>query len=367
VPDIEFLPDEGGEYRPDLRPRTPRDRRRLAVGALGAAVFLTAVVVAVVVGNGAKPIPKARPAANPSVAPAEQTSTLALPVSVAFGPASVDVLSVGNRVYSLTPTLIGMAGRDGGAAVVRAAPLGLSAPIGYGELVADLDHRLLWVVDIGGNAIASYDMDHLDPVSSSVSRYPINGAVAMDEQLWFTTDRGLYTAVAGPGAPRLVPHTRHALWSIAADRTLHRLLVVTQTTPARLIAISTYGPVAAVTLPLSDVTSIAYPNGALWLAGMSATGPQLLLVDPPKLRVRGDSPVIAQVGSRPRIVGAFENKLLVRGGDDGRSLYCLDGYSGAVKQRWTVPLGAVTLNETGLLVDAEAGIEELNARACLAA
>jgi hypothetical protein len=364
--DIEFLPDEG-ENPADVRPRTPRDRRRFAVRGLGAAAFLAAVVVAVVVGNGGKPIPTSRPAAPPTVAPAEQTSTLALPVSVAFGPASVDVLAVGNRVYSLTPTLIGMAGRDGGAAVVRPAPLGLSAPIGHGELVADLDHRLLWVVDIGGNAIGSYDMDRLDPLSSSVSRYPINGAVAMDEQLWFTTDHGLYTAVAGPGAPRLVPQTRRGLWAIAADRTLHRLLVVTETTPARVIAVTTYGPAAAVTLPISDVTSIAYPEGALWLAGMSAAGPQLLLVDPPKLRVRGDSPVIAQVGSRPRIVGAFQNRLLVRGDPGGHSLYCLDGYSGAVKQRWTVPLGAVTLNETGLLVDAASGIEEINASACLTA
>ena len=366
MPDIEFLPDEG-EYPADVPPRPPRDRRRVAVLALGAAALLSAVVVAVVVTNGSKPIPKAQSAATPTVAPVEQTSTLTLPVSIAFGPASVDVLAVGNRVYSLTPTLIGMAGRDGGAAVVRPAPLGLSAPIGHGELVADVDHGLLWVVDIGGNAIGAYDMDHLDRLSSPVSPYPINGAVAMDEQLWFTTDHGLYTAVAGPGEPRLVPGTRHRFDSIAADRTLHRLLVVAHTSPARLVAFSTYGPVAAVTLPISDVSSIAYPYGALWLSGTSESGPALLLVDPPKLRVRGESPVIARVGSDPRIVGAFQDRVLVRGGADGHSLFCLDAYSGAVKQTWTVPLGAVTLNGTGLLVDAESGIEEINAGACLAA
>jgi hypothetical protein len=366
VSDVEFLPDEG-ENRADLRPRTPRDRRRFAVRGLAAAAFLTAVVVAVVVGNGAKPIPKAQPAATPTVAPAQQTSTLALPVSVAFGAASVDVLAVGNRVYSLTPTLIAMAGRDGGAAVVRPAPLGSSELAGHAALIPDVDHHLIWVVDIGGHSIGAYDMERLDPLSTPVSLYRINGAVAMDEQLWFTTDHGLYTAVAGPGAPRLVPRTRRGLGAIAADRTLHRLLVVAETTPARLIAVTLYGPVAAVTLPISDVTSIAYPEGALWLSGMSASGPQLLLVDPPKLRVRGDSPVVAQVGSRPRIVGAFQNRLLVRGGADGRALFCLDGYSGAVKQHWTVPLGAVSLNATGLLVDAESGIEDIDARACLAA
>ncbi len=364
--DVEFLPD-GDENAADDRRGSAGDGRRLAVRGLGVAAVVTAIVVAVVVGNGDKPIPRSAPANNASASPADRRSTLALPVSVAFGSASVDVLAVGNRVYSLTPTLIGMAGRDGGAAVVRPTPLGLSAPIGQGTLVVDLGRRLLWVVDIGGNAIGAYDLDHLDALSAPVSPYPINGAVAMDGRLWFTTDHGLYTAVARSSTPRFMPHTRRPLGAIAADRTLHRLLVVVDSSPARLIAVSQYGPVAAVRLPISDVSSMAYPEGALWLAGTSASGPTLLLVDPPKLRVRGPSPIIAQVGSTPMIVGAFQNRLLVRGDPGGHSLYCVDAYSGEIKQRWTVPLGAVTLNGAGLLVDAESGIQDIDARDCLAA
>jgi hypothetical protein len=92
----------------------------------------------------------------------------------------------------------------------------------------------------------------------------------------------------------------------------------------------------------------------------------LLVVDRVPLQAHGHSTVIAQVGSRPSIVGTFQDLLLVRTDPGGRSLYCLDGASGAVKQIWDLPLGAITLNQSGLLVDAASGIQQLDARACLA-
>jgi hypothetical protein len=366
VPGVEFLDDDADDPR---EPPLPRPRRGFGVArGLGIGVALAAAVGIVVVirsGGGGTPAAAPSPAQLTFPHPPPATRTLSLPVSVAFGAASVDVLAFGSRIYSLTPTLIGVADRDSTAVTVRAAPLGMSELAGHGTLQADLAHHLLWAVDIGGNAIAAYDSDHLDTLTSVVSPFSINGAVAMDEQLWFTTDHGLYTVTAGPGAPHRVTHM--ALGPIVADRTLHRVVAADRHNPAGLHAITSYGPVAAMRLPVGDVSSMAYPAGAMWVVGATAAGRQLVVVDAPKLVVRRTSSVGTLLGDRGAIVATFENRLLARGGPSGRTLFCIDGYSGTIKERWTVPPGAVALNERGLLVDSSRGIEEINAQDCLAA
>ena len=267
-----------------------------------------------------------RPHASSSPsAPPEQTSTLALPVSVAFGPASVDVLAVGDRVYSLTPTLIGMAGRDGGAAVVRSVPFGLSAPVGRGELVADLDHQLIWVVDIGGNAIGA--VQHAEP------RATVGAGVAVSDQWRGGDGRAVVVhhrprAVHGGGrAGRAPARPAHGAPARPDRGRPHPA-------PAAGRGAQHAGPAArghdvrgGGGRDAADFRRVVdrLPRRSALAGGHLGVGqPALVLVDPPKLRVRGPSPIVAQVGSHPRIVGAFQDRLLVRGDPGGHSLYCLD-------------------------------------------
>jgi hypothetical protein len=328
-------------------------------------------VGAIVVGTGhggsvAKPTPapslQAQPLPPPQVVPVHFTR----PESVAFGAPSVDVLAAGGRMYSLTPTLIGMAGRYGTDPVVRAAPFGLSERDDRARLFLDPQHSLLWAVAVGGTAIGAYDSETLDPLSETAAPYTINGAVAMDESLWFTTDHGLYRAQAGPGRPKRVAHMRIALGAIVADRTLHRIITADRRQPVRLHAMTAYGRLASQRVPLATVTSMAFPSGALWLSGTTPAGPRLIVLDPPSMRIRRVIPVPGQLGHAASFVASYGTRLLMRAAPDDTALYCVDGYTGTFKQVWRLSLGTVSLDAHGLLVDAGRGIAARGAGACLA-
>jgi hypothetical protein len=365
---VEFLPDSDTPAAGvGPRPMPPGGRRVL----VGLALVGLVAVGAIVVGTGhggsiAKPTPapslQAQPLPPPPVVPVH----FIRPDSIAFGAPSVDVLAAGGRMYSLTPTLIAMAGRYGTDPVVRGAPFGLSERDDRARLFLDAQHSLLWAVALGGTAIGAYDSETLDPLSETASRYPIEGAVAMDESLWFTTDHGLYTAVAGPGRPKPVPHMRLPLGPIVADRTLHQVIAADRRQPVRLHALTAYGQLASQRVPLATVTSMAFPSGALWLSGTTPTGPRLIVLDPPSMRVRRVIPVPGQLGRTASLVGSFGNRLLMRAAPDDTALYCVDGYTGTFKQVWRLPLGTVSLDGHGLLVDAGRGITAHGAGTCLA-
>ncbi|HEY7008995.1 MAG TPA: hypothetical protein VH395_08655 [Jatrophihabitantaceae bacterium] len=362
MPDIEFLSEqgEGGDAARS---------RRLGRALVAVAVAALVAVAAVVVGTGGGGRPRAGRAVTVAPTPARSTAVgvpLALPESVAFGPQTVDLYAVGSQVYALTPTLVGVVDRDSDVATIRPAPLGLSERIGRGKLVLDLDHHALWVVDLGGTAIGAYDSTNLDSLADAQSPYPILGAAAMDDRLWFTTAHGLYSTVAGPGSPRRVTGPRIRLGPVAADPTLHTVLAADYGSPSKVYVFGPTGEVLSTSLQVGRPDSLATVAGTLWLAGASGAQGELLRLDPVRLSVIGLSPVSGELGKEARIVATFGGELLVRGGLGGRALYCVDAHTGAFKQRWTVPPGAVALNERGLLFADGEGIRQLNARDCLA-
>jgi hypothetical protein len=363
VPDIEFLSEqgEGGDVA---------GSRQLGRALVGVAVLAVVAVAAVVVGTGGGGgRPHAAHAVTVAPLPTRSPAVgvpLALPESVAFGPQTVDLDAIGSHVYALTPTLVGVADRDTNVATIRPAPIGLSERVGQGELVLDLTHRVLWVVDLGGTAIGAYDSTNLDSLADAESPDPILGAAALDDRLWFTTAHGLYSAVAGPGRPKQVAGPRTPLGAVTADATLHTVLAADYGAPSQVYV---YGPTGAmVTAPLQveRPQSLAVVDGTLWLTGTSEGQGELLRLDPVRLFVIGRSPLSGQLGPVPTIVATYGNELLVRGDPSGRFLYCVDAHTGAFKQKWAVPPGAVTLNERGLLLADGQGIRQINARDCLA-
>lgn len=362
---IEFLPD-GDIPAVDAPLRRGSRNGRRWLGPLS--LVMLAAVAAIVVGTGhggSVDKPVARPSHVVPPPPPVLRPQFTVPDSVAFGSASVDVLAAGKRMYSLTPTLIAMATRYGAAPVVRGAPFGLSERDDRARLFLDSANELLWAVAINGTAIGSYDARTLDPLTETAARYRINGAVAMDESLWFTTDHGLYTVQAGPGRPKPVPHVRMPLGPIVADRTLHRVITADRGEPVRLHAFTSFGPLASQRVPLATVNSMAYPTGALWLSGTTPNGPRMVVLDPPSMRIRRVIPVPGQLGHAAAMVGTYRDRLLMRAAPDDSSLYCLDGYTGTFKQVWRLPLGTVSLDGHGLLLDAGHGIDARGAGACL--
>jgi hypothetical protein len=375
MPGIEFLPErDDADDRPPGAARVTDGR---FVGRIVAAVAALALIVvaAVVVGTGGGGSARHPAAAQSTVSPSPSISssispskpaTLSLPESVAFGPEAVDVLADGNRVFALTPGLVGVAERDSGAVTVRPTPIGLNQ-VGNGKLVPDMVHRIIWVVAIGGTAIGAYDTDHLDTLADAVAPYPINGAVAMDEQLYFTTDHGLYAVGAGPGQPKQVPGPAIRLSAVTADLANHQILAADTHSPNRLHVLTSYGTVTSLYLPFPRIDSISATTGKVWATGELQGAAAIFQLDPDTLESKGPGSVSPELGSRDDIVGTYGNRLLVRATPDRTSLLCMDGTTGAFKQKWTVPAhGAVSLNQRGLLVTTSSGIAQLNARDCLA-
>lgn len=366
MPDVEFLPEgqDGGIDAPS-RDRGPGLRRALAGGAVLALVAVAAVVISTGGGKTPDRHPRAATTITASSSPSPVTSTLSLPDSVVFGPQAVDVLAVGNEVFALTPTLVGMTDRDGGPVTTRPTPLGLSNRAGYGKLVPDLVNHTLWVVAIGGQTIGAYDTEHLDTLADSQSPYPINGAVAMDEKLWFTTDHGMYVAEAGAGKPTLVGKLKGEFGAIVAVPGQHVVVVANRQAPVRLHITAGYGQLQPIALNAQPPISMIDSDESIWIAGHAGPSAQLFRMNTATWTVVGTSPLTAQLGNHPTIVAAYGKGVLVRGYPGGHSLYCIDSRDGSFKQKWTVPLGAVTLTERGVLLASSQGIRQYSARDCL--
>lgn len=360
---VEFLPDSGDRAgAPDPRAAT----RHRAAGVL-ALVGLAAIAAVVVHRGGGREqaIPSPTVAPHPVIG-AFPVPHFAAPASIAFGPASLDVLGGAGRVYSLTPTLIALTGRFGGATVVRGAPFGLSQLSGRPELVLDPGGGFVWAVAIGATAIGGYDARTLTPRLQTASPYPINAAVAMDGRLWFTTAHGLYTAQPGWGRPRLMARSHAPLGPVTVDRTLHQVIAADEGDPVRLHSYSALGPLSTLRVPLTTVTSLAFPTGALWLSGTTPVGPRLVVLYPPSMRVLRTLPVPGGLGHTASIVGTWQNRVLVRvAASDGPLLLCIDAYEGTFKQSWHLPPGGTSLDADGLLVETGHGIAQRDARSCL--
>jgi hypothetical protein len=370
---IEFLPPE--EDQPSRRAGRPGDvgthRERRSPLLVGVVALAVVAVAAVVVGRGGGGRPgssatRSAPAARSTSPSPSGPPTLSLQYSAAFGPQVVDLLAVGNRVFALTPTLVGVAVRDGGPLTVRPAPLGLSNQTGVGRIVPDLTHHLLWVIALGGTTIGGYGSDHLDSVADLQVAEPITGAAALDGRLWFTTSHALFQVAPGHRPPRRVLRSATALGPIAADPGRHRVLVAAAGSPARLTAYSASGPLVGSTQPFEHATSLAVTGGLVWETGYGGGTPVLVHIDARSLQADRMSPLTGQLAVSALIVARYAERLLVKGDPASHALYCLDARDGSLKQRWTVPSGAVTLSERGLLVASDRGIEQFNARDCLA-
>lgn len=186
----------------------------------------------------------------------------------------------------------------------------------------------------------------------------------MDEQLWFTTEHGLYSIAAGPSKPTHVRGRPGGYGTVAADAEMHVVLVSDGRSPSKVSLSTGFGADDAdVRLPFR-VTSLAVADGEIWAAGSSGGRAVLARLNPNTLKPAMYSPVQALFGAAASVVSWYGKSLLVRGVPRG-PLYCLDDRTGARRQQWPGPYGAAALTADGVLVTTPHGIELLDARECL--
>jgi hypothetical protein len=335
------------------------------------AVLAVAVALVVVLRSGDSSHPAASgPTTSPGSSSAKSNpkpspSILDLPATDAFGPHSSDLITVGNLVFALGQSVVGVANRDGGQQVVRPAPLGLTAAGVHGVLRYDERRRVLWVVAIGGRAIDAYEPAHLSSLGDFDASTRIRGAVAMDGRLWFITNTGLYIA-GRHGKVHRIPGSHQPFTSIAADPLRHSVLTVGGGDGDQLYRWKARGLVYHKGVPLLH-TTVTVTAGRIWICAFHRRADTALArLDPATFRILHVGPLTFRLGASGAIAGTYTHRLLLRGDPDGHSLYCVDANSGELLQQWTLPDQAVALNERGLLVvSPRLGIESVSADACL--
>jgi hypothetical protein len=377
MPGVEFLePPEDDAGEPEPRHAAPLARRnhRAKLVAVGAAVVAAGVALAVVLhsGGSGKAVAGGQTSAGsssstsgPEPTPEPTVSTLSLPATDAFGPHTMDMITLGNLVFALAPSVVGEANRQGGQEEVRPAPNGLNDAGVDGVLRYDDRHRVLWVVVLGGRAIGSFEPSHLDSLGDFQAPGVIRGAVAMDGRLWFVTANGLYVATPH-GRITPVPGAHHPYTSIAADPLRHSVLTVGGGDGDQLYRWNSDGLVYHKGEPLLH-TTVTVTGGHIWICSFHPRAATALArLDPATFRILHVGPATFQLGKSGQIAGTFEQRLLLRGDPDGHQLICVDAVTGEQLQQWSVPDAAVALNERGLLIVSQRhGIESIDADACL--
>jgi hypothetical protein len=378
MPGVEFLePPEDDAGEPEPRHAAPRARRtyRAKLLAVGAAVVAAGVALAVVLHSGGSGNSVAGGQASsgsssspsrPKPIPQSTVSPLSFPATDAFGPHTMAMVALGNLVFALAPTVVGEANRQGGQEEVRPAPTELNAAgLVHGVLRYDDEHRVLWVVLLGGRAIGSYEPSHLDSLGDFEAPGVIRGAVAMDGRLWFVTATGLYVATPR-GRITPVPGAHHRYTSIAADPLRHSVLTVGGGDGDQLYRWNSDGLLYHKGEPIHP-TTVTVTGGHVWICAFHPRAPTTFArLDPATFRVLHVAPATFQLGRSGQIAGTFEQRLLLRGDPDGHQLICVDAVTGEQLQQWSVPDTAVALNERGLLVVSKRhGIESVDADACL--
>jgi len=197
---------------------------------------------------------------------------------------------------------------------------------------------------------------------SFIAEFSVNegifNAVAVGNELYFTTDQGLkvaHTDVEKTGVMTTVETVTGidgSTYGLAADPARHRVLVgVTPpgTAPAngfagaRVVAVDTRTGKVAQQGEQTSVgkESIAVIDGQVWIGGYGDVDkPRLMHLDARTLHVIGSSPASADLGPGT-ILWPGSQVLWVRSGGS-QQLACIDPSSGAILEQWANVQGPVT-------------------------
>ena len=238
----------------------------------------------------------------------------------------------------------------------------------------------VWVWWESTGHLFALDPNTLQPQGSYTTGAQVFNAVAVDGELYLTTDRGLLRASDaqaknGALAATAVSGIDGATYGLAADPTRHRVLV--GVTPigspppngfvgARVVAVDSRSGKVVAQSPQTSVgkESIAVVGDQVWVGGYGDTDkPRIEHLDATTLQVIGTSPVGDGVGPGA-ILWPGSQVLWVRdGGDEGLS--CVDPKTGAILEQWLALQGPV-VSTPGHAYGIQAGLQPLGLNAACA-
>lgn len=332
-----------------------RDRRhrRFAIIAASAAVVALAATGSVV---------GARVSAQHGATPANIPTPTGPPVHGTVGTSldlgnksltAVDAVATTNAVYVLATNPNTIVLLDPSGTTVKATAAGpTGTPSG---LTVDADR--LWVWSQDSRDVRVYDSKTLSFIAGFRTTATIFDAVAVDNELYFTSDQGLkvaYTDVEKTGVMTTVARSSvtGSTYGLAADPARHRVLVgvtpIGSAPPngfvgARVVAVDTRTGAVTMQGAQTDVgkESIAVVGDQVWVGGYGDVDkPRIVHLDAKTLQLIGSSPVNDDIGPGT-ILWPGQNVLWVRSGGS-QTLACIDPKTGSILEYWDNVQGPIT-------------------------
>ena len=317
-------------------------RRRMVLG-VAVLLLIAGVVIGVLVSSHSDHRSSKAPAPTGA-------STTSSPVA-AGGPGPAPAVLLNGFVYIIDEGMLYMRGTS--RFEIHQTVVGpFREPNAAYVLVADEAHRRIWVVQSVGSIWGAYEYDSatLEQISAQKVGGRVNGAAVLAGDLYVDTNYGVFRIVrpdTGPRDATPLPGGR----AIAADPSRGRLLVLALDggrTQVRAERPSAQRPDVVAHSPVFGRGSLAVVDGHIWAGGEGSRGAVLVQLDPRTLAPVGHSRLEAEVGSGAVIVAVGRQDLLVRSEAGGDELWCVDGGSGAVRQKWAHAPGPAVLDGADL-------------------
>jgi hypothetical protein len=271
---------------------------------------------------------------------------------------------VGDQIFALQAGALLRASITSPGAVTAVA----AATSGDGDdyqLLADAAQSRLWLVrrQTPSVLIAAFDSRSLRPLGEVSRPGRATGAALLDGRLYVATDQGLIT-LSTPLGGDLRSFASAQPQVIAADPSRHRLVVLTEGTPAKVTILGVGQPSAAAPFGKGDLVVV---DGQIWAGGYGSHGAVLVQLDPSTLRPGRHSPLESRLGPGAELVGAGAHDFLVRSGGGGDALWCVDAHSGVVVHSWSQLPGPVALSPYGVfsLADTASSPMRFDSGACV--
>lgn len=372
--DVEFLTagaDADGDD--DVLTVGPQRRPRAWLGRLAYLAMAAVVVGALVVQAHRSPHRDAQPPpAAPSPAPIVVGPRVA--DSGPLGPGALAVTIADGRLYSLTPDALTWFDLPGmrRTSVVPIRPA-LNYTNSYFRLLYDKVADALWVVPIGGPApgrLMEFDAGGLHLRLLRTIRLPttLASAAVLDGGLYLGTggERGLLGLRPGARTLATVAAERDGVGPLVADPSRNRLLYLTDGLPTR---VRSWSPRAAQSKAVGTLAfskaDLVVVGGRIWAGGFSGRGAVLVRLDPVTLRpVQSAARTASGLGPGAILVAGGTHDFFVRSGAVGEPLWCVDGRTGDIEQRWEQLVGAVAVEPGTVWVSGVAGVQRLPLHGC---
>ena len=257
-----------------------------------------------------------------------------------------------------------------GTRVARSIALrGLAVPpASVPKLAVDDAANRVWVVltNAAPTRMVEFDATTLQRVRDVTWAHLVEGAVALHDHLYLSTDFGVAELPPGAARPHYVLGLAGSIGPVVVDAARNRVITMDLGYPTDIWSYRPGESPQEAAMPIAmERGTVAVVGDTIWVAGRYESGRAVLLrLNPTTLQPMLRAPAREYRGGAV-LVGTGSRVLWLRSGGSGNLLACVDAATGRVEQRWQVlHVNAVTSTRAGALVATPSGVVGLVLSSC---